>query len=220
MQQTTAPLAARPADGKTPPAAVTPGAAPVQTAQNQTPGTATPATTPAATPAAPLTPPPAAEAKVLVAPTAGDLGRRLSRAPDALPEPPSIGGSAPSSMGSAPVTSSRALPGAPATPPPPSANQNIRVGGNVQEARVLSKVQPAYPPLARQARVSGTVRVEATIGKDGRVKRAVAISGPPLLRQAAAEAVQRWKYSPGTLNGEPQEVTTQVDVAFALGNGR
>jgi protein TonB len=92
----------------------------------------------------------------------------------------------------------------------------VRVGGNVQEARVLSRVQPSYPQLARQARVSGTVKVEAVIDKSGRVKTVKALSGPPLLRRAAEDAVRQWRYQPGTLNGEPVEVTTQVDVGFAL----
>ncbi len=80
----------------------------------------------------------------------------------------------------------------------------------------MRKVTPVYPPLARQARVSGVVRVEASIGKDGRVKKANAISGPPLLRQAAADAVSRWLFKPSTLNNEPVDATTQVDVIFNL----
>jgi protein TonB len=70
--------------------------------------------------------------------------------------------------------------------------------------------------LARQARVAGTVRVEASIGKDGKVKSVRAISGPPLLKRAAEDAVRQWKYQPGMLNGVPTEVTTQVDVGFTL----
>jgi protein TonB len=92
----------------------------------------------------------------------------------------------------------------------------LKVGGNVQEARVISRVPPAYPQLARQARVAGTVKVEATIGRDGRVRTARAVSGPPLLRRAAEDAVRQWKYQAGMLNGEPTEVTTQVDVSFTL----
>jgi periplasmic protein TonB len=58
--------------------------------------------------------------------------------------------------------------------------------------------------------------VEATIGRDGRVRSARAVSGPPLLRRAAEDAVRQWRYQPGMLNGEPMEVTTQVDVGFTL----
>jgi periplasmic protein TonB len=100
--------------------------------------------------------------------------------------------------------------------PAPSQPAALRVGGNVQEAKVLTRVAPAYPQLARQARVAGTVKVEATIGRDGRVRSARAVSGPPLLRRAAEDAVRQWRYQPGMLNGEPMEVTTQVDVGFTL----
>jgi TonB family protein len=86
----------------------------------------------------------------------------------------------------------------------------------VQEAKVISRVPPVYPPLARRARVMGVVRVEAIIGVDGRVRQATAISGPPLLRAAAVEAVQQWEYRPALLDGKPVEVTTQVDVGFHL----
>jgi protein TonB len=90
------------------------------------------------------------------------------------------------------------------------------VGGSVQQAKVVREVTPAYPPLARQARVSGVVRVEATVGRDGRIVRVQALSGPPLLRQAAVDAVRQWVYRPTLLNGQPVEVVTQVDVTFNL----
>jgi protein TonB len=63
--------------------------------------------------------------------------------------------------------------------------------------------------------ISGTVKVEATVGKDGRVKTARAISGPQVLRAAAENAVRQWRYTAGTLNGEPVEVPINVDVGFA-----
>lgn len=100
--------------------------------------------------------------------------------------------------------------------PAPSQPAALRVGGNVQEARVISHIPPTYPPLARQARVTGTVRVKATIGKDGKVKTVLAVSGPPLLRRAAEQAVRQWKYQPSMLNGEPTETTAQVDIVFTL----
>jgi protein TonB len=71
--------------------------------------------------------------------------------------------------------------------------------------------------MARQARVSGVVRIQATIGKDGKVKKMEVLSGPPLLKQAAIDAVQKWVYNPSTLNGAPVESTTNVDVNFNLG---
>jgi protein TonB len=92
----------------------------------------------------------------------------------------------------------------------------VRLGGEAQEARLVRRLAPSYPPLARQTRVSGIVRVRATIGKDGKVRHATAVSGPPLLRQAAVESVSRWLYSPAMLNGAPIESDTQVDVNFML----
>ncbi|MGC8792851.1 MAG: TonB family protein, partial [Bryobacteraceae bacterium] len=92
-----------------------------------------------------------------------------------------------------------------------------RVGGQVQEARLIRRREPVYPPLARQARIQGTVRLEAVIGPDGRVEKVEAISGPPLLRQAAVDAVKQWVYEPSRLNGQPVRVTTQIEINFTLG---
>jgi protein TonB len=77
-------------------------------------------------------------------------------------------------------------------------------------------VTPSYPPLARQARVSGTVRFNAKISKEGRIEDLTLISGHPLLVQAATEAVRQWVYKPTLLNGEPVEVLTTIDVNFTL----
>jgi protein TonB len=90
----------------------------------------------------------------------------------------------------------------------------VKTGGQVQGARLVQRFPPTYPPLARQTRISGIVRVQAVIGKDGKVKTATAVSGPPMLRQAAVQAVQRWVYTPATLNGEKIEAETQVDINF------
>jgi periplasmic protein TonB len=102
-------------------------------------------------------------------------------------------------------------------PPPPKPTQSrIRQGGNVQAAKLMNKVQPSYPPLARQTRISGTVRLHAIIGKDGSVQQLEVMSGHPLLVQAALDAVRQWKYQPTTLNGDPVEVDTTIDVIFSL----
>jgi protein TonB len=92
----------------------------------------------------------------------------------------------------------------------------IRVGGNVQAANLIRKVSPSYPPLAKQARVQGTVRFTAIIGKDGTIQNLQLVSGHPLLVSAAQEAVKQWQYRPTLLNGEPVEVVTQIDVNFTL----
>jgi protein TonB len=104
--------------------------------------------------------------------------------------------------------------GAPAPPKP--AQTRIRQGGAVTAASLVNRVQPNYPPLARQTRISGTVRLHAIISKSGNVESLEVMSGHPLLVQAALDAVRQWKYRPTTLNGEPVEVDTTIDVIFSL----
>ena len=98
----------------------------------------------------------------------------------------------------------------------PAGPTRIRVGGNVQAMNLVSKVTPVYPPLAKQARIQGTVRFTAIIGKDGHIENLELVSGHPLLVTAAQEAVRQWVYKPTLLNGEPVEVVTQIDVNFTL----
>ena len=107
---------------------------------------------------------------------------------------------------------------APPPPPPPTPKppQRVRVGGNVQQANLIRQVKPPYPPLAKQARIQGTVVLEAVISKQGSVENLRVISGHPLLIQAALDAVKQWKYKPTLLNGEPVEVVTTVTVNFNL----
>jgi len=111
---------------------------------------------------------------------------------------------------------------APPPPPPPpapvhsSAPKRIRVGGNVQAANLITKVVPAYPAKARHAGVQGTVRFQAIIGRDGHVQNLKLVSGPPELVDAARDAVQQWVYKPTTLEGEPVEVVTTIEVNFRL----
>ena len=99
---------------------------------------------------------------------------------------------------------------------PESKPQPIRVSGNVQAAKLIRQPQPAYPPLAKQARIQGTVRLTAVIGADGAIQQLQLISGHPLLVPAAQEAVRQWVYQPTLLHGEPVEVVTQIDVVFVL----
>lgn len=99
-----------------------------------------------------------------------------------------------------------------------AAPQRIRVGGNVQAMNLVEKVTPAYPPEAKEQRIQGTVRLTATIGKDGHVMNLDVVSGDPILAKAAMEAVQQWVYKPTLLNGNPVEVITQIDVNFTLSN--
>ena len=103
-----------------------------------------------------------------------------------------------------------------APPPPKPVGGRIRQGGNVQNAKLINRVQPQYPALARQTRISGTVRLHAIIGKDGSVQSLTLESGHPLLVQNALDAVRQWRYQPTLLNGEPVEVDTTIDVIFSL----
>jgi periplasmic protein TonB len=108
--------------------------------------------------------------------------------------------------------------GPPPPPPPPKvqAPQRIRVGGQVEAAKLIFGPKPEYPPLAKMARIQGTVRLEALIAKDGTIKDLKVLSGHPLLVKAALSAVQQWRYQPTLLNGQPVEVETEIDVNFTL----
>jgi TonB family protein len=99
---------------------------------------------------------------------------------------------------------------------PEQTPQRIRVGGNVQAMNLIEKVRPVYPPLAKQARIQGTVRFTAIIGRDGHVKDLQLESGHPLLVDAAQDTVSRWVYRATLLNGQPVEVITQIDINFTL----
>ncbi|HEV7499951.1 MAG TPA: TonB family protein, partial [Vicinamibacteria bacterium] len=105
--------------------------------------------------------------------------------------------------------------GEPAKPTAP-----VRVGGNIHAPAKLNNVPPIYPPVAKQARVEGTVILEATISPQGRVTELKVLRGIPLLDGAAVNAVRQWSYSPTLLNGSPVSVVMTVTVNFHLaGNG-
>ena len=93
----------------------------------------------------------------------------------------------------------------------------IRVGGQVEAAKVISAPPPVYPVLAKDARVGGTVQLDATIGEDGHIENLRVLSGSPLLINAAVDAVKQWTYRPTILNGKPVKVQTQIIVNFQLG---
>lgn len=101
-------------------------------------------------------------------------------------------------------------------PPPKLTPKRIPLGGNVIAAKKVNDIRPQYPPLARQTRIQGTVKLHAIIAKDGTIQELSVISGHPLLVQAALDAVRQWRYQPTLLNGEPVEVETTVDVIFSL----
>src|SRR5437764_7419394 len=102
---------------------------------------------------------------------------------------------------------------------PKVAVQRVRVSQGVSQGLLIKKVQPSYPPLARQARIQGTVTLQAEISKDGTIENLRLMSGHPMLAPAAIEAVKQWRYKPYLLNGEPVAVDTQVQVNFTLSGG-
>jgi protein TonB len=103
--------------------------------------------------------------------------------------------------------------GLPDAPPPPQA---VRVGGQIKEPKKLKHVNPAYPDIAKQARVQGVVILECTISPQGKVTDVKVLRGIPLLDSAAIEAVKQWVYSPTLLNGVPVPVIMTVTVNFRL----
>jgi len=94
--------------------------------------------------------------------------------------------------------------------------QRVVVGGEVQAAKLIQRVQPIYPALAKQVRVQGVVTLEAIIGADGTIRQLHVLSGHPMLVPSAMQAVQQWKYSPTFLNGRAVEVKTTIEVRFTL----
>ncbi len=97
--------------------------------------------------------------------------------------------------------------------------QRVRVSSGVQSGLLIRKVNPSYPPLARQARIQGVVLLQAEISKEGNIINLQLISGHPMLAPSAIEAVKQWRYKPYLLNGEPVEVETQIQVNFTLAGG-
>jgi len=107
----------------------------------------------------------------------------------------------------------------PVAVPKVAAPQKVRVSQGVSQGLLIKKVQPPYPPLARQARIQGQVVLQADISKDGTIQNLRLISGHPMLAPSAIEAVKQWRYKPYFLNGEPVEVETQITVIFSLSGG-
>jgi len=107
----------------------------------------------------------------------------------------------------------------PVAVPKVAAPTRVRVSQGVTEGMVLRRVQPNYPPLARQARIQGDVILQAEISKEGAIENLRVISGHPMLAPAAIDAVKQWRYKPYFLNGEPVAVETQITVKFSLSGG-
>jgi protein TonB len=100
--------------------------------------------------------------------------------------------------------------------PDVKAAKPLAISAGVAVGLLIKKVEPAYPVIAKTARVSGTVVLQATITKTGAVANLRVVSGPAMLRQAALDAVRFWRYRPYKLNNEPVEIETTVNVIFTL----
>jgi protein TonB len=95
--------------------------------------------------------------------------------------------------------------------------KKVSISGGVMAGNLILKVTPNYPPIAKAARVQGTVVLQATISKTGSIENLRVITGPQMLQQAALDAVKAWRYRPYLLSGEPVEVDTTINVVFTLG---
>lgn len=101
-------------------------------------------------------------------------------------------------------------------PPPPPVKRIVRIGGDLKPPRQIYAPQPEYPVIAKQARIQGTVVIDAVIDERGNVVQARALSGPPLLIPSALQAVVQWRYQPTYLNGQTISVAMHVEVHFIL----
>ena len=98
-----------------------------------------------------------------------------------------------------------------------AAPTKMSISAGVAGGLLIQKTAPVYPQMAREARVTGTVVIQATITKSGAVENLRAVSGPAMLRQSALDAVKTWRYKPYLLDGEPVDVETTVSVTFSMG---
>jgi protein TonB len=98
----------------------------------------------------------------------------------------------------------------------PTLPQRIRISAGVTKGMLIQRIEPAYPTLARSARVQGTVVLSAVIDINGTIQNLQLVSGHPMLVPAAIAAVKQWRYKPYLLNGQPVEVETTINVIFTL----
>ncbi len=121
-----------------------------------------------------------------------------------------MGGSGSGVMGS--FFGSGSAPQVKAAPP-----KKINISAGVEQGLLIQKTMPIYPPIAKAARVQGTVVLQATISKGGTIEDLHVVSGSAMLQEAALDAVRQWRYRPYLLNNEPVEVETTINVIFTLG---
>ena len=138
------------------------------------------------------------------------MAQTLTEPPPPLPPPPPPASSSPQAP--AKIISGNPASQSPAHP------KRVALPAAVAADLLIQKSSPMYPPIARAARVSGTVVLHAVISSSGSVISLRAVSGPAMLQQSALDAVQKWKYRPYLLNNQPVEFETTVNVIFSLGD--
>lgn len=95
--------------------------------------------------------------------------------------------------------------------------RKVSVSAGLMQGNLISQPAPQYPKDAREAHITGTVVLQATVDREGNIANLKVISGPSALQEAAVNVVQRWRYKPYLLNGAPVEVETQINVVFGMG---
>ena len=187
-------------------------------------------------PPPPPPPPPAATPEIKIVKRTSELDNGELRTPTKIPKkiqmikeedtPPATGvagvvGGVPGGVpgGSLGGVLGSVISSTPTAVPKVATPSRIRVSQGVSQGLLIHQVRPTYPALARQARIQGTVVLQAVIGKDGSIQNLKVVSGHPMLAPAALEAVKQWKYKPYYLNGEPVEVDTTINVNFTLAGG-
>jgi protein TonB len=142
-----------------------------------------------------------------------------SRREDALPadSAPILDARTVSSSGDSALASIASLPGV-APPPPlessPNPHKPLSIGAQIKEPRLLSSPMPVYPMVAKQTHIEGDVVINTLIDQSGKVTNMKVVSGPPILRQAAVDALRKWKYEPSQLDGQSVAVQLLVTLKF------
>jgi protein TonB len=183
------------------------------------------ATTPTPTPAAFVARVPS-ETIPPPAPPTIPAGSNLPNAIDGGGSETGVTGGLPGATGNGPSTSAgNGRPDVRPPPPPPQPRQTVdetvrqdrpRTISRVITGLAVTRVEPVYPEIARRMRVTGSVVVEVTISEEGSVISAKAISGHPLLRDAAIRAARQWRFTPTILGGSPVRVMGTITFNFKM----
>ncbi len=144
-------------------------------------------------------------------PNSANLGVGASSITD-IASTETVGGTPPAGL----LTSAGRTSNPPAPPPSAPAPAPVIAAKTARDPKLISSTRPVYPGAARQANIQGNVTVLANIDENGKVVGAWALNGPMLLRQAAADSVKQWKYSPGLVDGKPAHSQVTVGVEFRL----